>query len=143
MKFHSIAFQFKYCQRSLLRGIFDELFASPELFVEFSIWKPDSWNRVAIAQASVIKPHSDLAEREVLDLCNWHTHIIFTLKATFLHVDCCILVINLLHVEHIFYDSVFIHWQVEKWHVSLLYWVTAFACFEWIYKRWNTKIINY
>lgn len=81
MKIHSAPLQFKYSQRSWHKAIFDELFTAPELFVEFSIWKPDSWNRVAIAQASVIKAHWDLAEKKSVWISAAGTHIIFTLSS--------------------------------------------------------------
>lgn len=78
MKIHSARLQFPYSQRSWLKAVFDELFTSLELFVQFSIWKPDSWNRVAVAQASVINAHSNLAE-EVFGSVQL-AHIILTLS---------------------------------------------------------------
>lgn len=130
MKIHSVALQFKYSQMSLLKAIFDELFASPELFVEFSIWKPDLWNRVDIAQAGVIKAHSDLAESECLDLCSWHTHY-FHIKQHFC-MWCVVIWWIMCLMWNIFSKILFLNTdRLRNYMFSLLYWVTAFCTF-WV-----------
>lgn len=90
MKIHSTSLQFPYSQRSWLKAIFDELFTSLELFVQFSIWKPDPWNRVAIAQASVINAHSNLAEEVFGSVQLAHIILTFSNYSVWVFSESCV-----------------------------------------------------